>query len=201
MYPMKVLGIIGSPRKKESVSTRLLGAMLEVFGEAGWTPEVRDVTTAGLRDCNGCNACAATGRCVVEDGLQEIYDRVLECRVLIVASPVYFRAPGAAVKRFVDRCQGFWFRRFRLLDPAFLARPAIPCAVIAVAGGPSVPRLFGATEIVLRSFCMTMGFAYVPGLFLSDTETLTEERSVKLLAEARERALALMAAAERVVPL
>ncbi|MFH0909913.1 MAG: flavodoxin family protein [Planctomycetota bacterium] len=187
MIPKKALGIIGSPRKEKSVSTRLLSAMLAVFAEAGWETQTFDATQPGLLDCNGCNACEATGRCVLKDALQEAYDSALAAGAILVASPVYFRAPGAAVKRFVDRCQGFWLRRFRLKDPEFLARPTRPCMLIATAGGPPVPRLFDAGEIVLRSFCTTLGLDFWPGLYVTDTETLSPQRLRNLEGEAGER--------------
>ena len=37
-----------------------------------------------------CNVCQKTKECIQKDDMQEIYSKMLEAKIIVVASPVYF---------------------------------------------------------------------------------------------------------------
>jgi len=90
---MKVLGIYGSPRAGGN-SDLLLDRALEGAAEAGAVRDrvyVRDVSISG---CLECGACEETGACVIPDQMEEIYPRLQEARVIVMAAPCFLRGPG-----------------------------------------------------------------------------------------------------------
>jgi multimeric flavodoxin WrbA len=53
--------------------------------------------------CNGCYACAKTGKCVQKDDMADILDRMLASDVIVLATPVYFYSMCAQMKTVIDR--------------------------------------------------------------------------------------------------
>ncbi len=63
---------------------------------------------AGCVECGGCNE---TGECVVDDDMQLVYPRLLESKIIFLASPMFFYGITAQAKALIDRCQAMWCRR------------------------------------------------------------------------------------------
>ena len=108
---MKVLGILGSPRRGGN-SEILLKAFLE--GAAGAGAEVEEIN---LRDfkispCLEIYHCFKDGTCPIKDDMREIYDKLLEADVVALASPVFFYGVTAQAKAMIDRTQALWARRY-----------------------------------------------------------------------------------------
>ncbi len=67
---------------------------------------VTKVYLGGMRieGCRGCGACQRSARrCVVRDGMQEIYPLFSECDTIVMASPLYFWTITARLKAFIER--------------------------------------------------------------------------------------------------
>jgi multimeric flavodoxin WrbA len=99
---MKILGILGSPRK-DGNSDILLEEALRGAREAGAETEkiiLDELQIHGCRDCKGCNE---TGRCIIEDDMQHVLDQVLEAQGIIHSGPVYFYSMTAQMKAYLDR--------------------------------------------------------------------------------------------------
>jgi multimeric flavodoxin WrbA len=111
-----VLAIAGSARRRGN-SDALLAAACDVFRERGAQVETIVPRRLQLTPCSSCGGCWETGRCVVQDDMQEIYPRLEGADHIVVASPVYFTALPGHLKLLVDRCQCYWVRTFRLKDP------------------------------------------------------------------------------------
>lgn len=110
---MKILGIKGSPRKRAN-STTLLEQLLS--GAQAKGAEVQVVTPWKLQiaPCTACDGCFESGHCIVKDDFQQVYDLILNCDALVLATPVYFGAVSAQVKPLIDRCECFWAMRYKL---------------------------------------------------------------------------------------
>jgi len=107
---MKVLALIGSPRKKANTET-LLSAVLHGVEAAGGEIELIRLYDLRIQPCIGCGGCDKTGECVLEDDMQELYPKILASPRVILASPIYFYGITAQAKAFVDRCQALWNRK------------------------------------------------------------------------------------------
>lgn len=111
---MDVLVFLGSPRKKGN-SEILANAVLEGVRESGGIPEIIRLCDLKISACISCGGCDKTGRCVVEDDMIPLYDKIIATDKIIVASPIFFYGVTAQTKAFIDRCQALWNRK-RLLQ-------------------------------------------------------------------------------------
>jgi multimeric flavodoxin WrbA len=80
----------------------------------GTTTEYVSLAGKSISPCDGCGACIDAGRCVIEDDMQPLYDVLLRADALIIGTPVYFGAPSALCKAFLERVEGFGVREKRL---------------------------------------------------------------------------------------
>jgi multimeric flavodoxin WrbA len=110
---MDVLAFLGSPRKKGN-SEILTQALLEGVRQAGGSPEIIRLCDLKISPCISCGGCDKTGKCVVEDEMTPLYDKIIAIDKIIVSSPIFFYGVTAQTKAFIDRTQALWNRK-RLL--------------------------------------------------------------------------------------
>ena len=110
---MKVLGLFGSPRRGGN-SDLLLEEMLKGAQSQGAEIERIFLSDWDISGCRECRSCEATGNCVVQDQMQEIYPKLMEADYIILASPIFFYGVTAQAKRMIDRCQALWARKYVL---------------------------------------------------------------------------------------
>ena len=99
---MKILGIIGSPRKGGNTDT-LVDEILR--GARSKKAEIEKIYLDDLkiRPCNACGLCLANGKCVVEDDFQLIFQKIKEANGIILGSPIYCSTVTAQTKALIDR--------------------------------------------------------------------------------------------------
>lgn len=85
----KVILLNGSPRK-ESNTRDVLDICAAEISENGVEAEVIDLRGKKIQSCIACNKCVGVGKCVLNDGLNEIIDKIREADGFIPAAPVYF---------------------------------------------------------------------------------------------------------------
>ena len=109
----RVLGISGSPR--EAATSVMVQAALSGASDVEHTT-VEYISLSGKRiePCNGCAPCIAAGRCLIEDDMQPMYERLLAADAIILGSPVYYGSPAALCKAFMERVQGLGIREKKL---------------------------------------------------------------------------------------
>lgn len=100
---MKVLGIVGSRRKKGNTSI-LVQEALKPFREKGIETELLYLGDYNIKSCTGCEGCKDTYKCVIKDDMEKIYQLILESDALILGSPTYFYSVTGDMKTFLDRC-------------------------------------------------------------------------------------------------
>ena len=97
---MKVLGICGSLRE-ESNTNKIVKKVAEFSGCAF---ELIYLTKTNVKPCTGCLHCEKNnGTCIVQDGMQAVYDKLLYADGIILGSPTYRWDISGAVKCFMDR--------------------------------------------------------------------------------------------------
>lgn len=99
---MKVLLINGSPHKSGAVYTAL-HEMEEVFAKEGIETELIQVGHLPVRSCVACKSCYATGKCAIDDIVNEVAKKLEEADGMVVGSPVYFAAANPALTAFLTR--------------------------------------------------------------------------------------------------
>lgn len=99
---MKVVGIVGSPRKNGN--TEMLTAhTLKAIAEEGLDTELIPLAGLDIGPCDACDVCRKEERCPIEDDLFPIYLKMKAADGIILASPVYFGSATAQIKGLMDR--------------------------------------------------------------------------------------------------
>lgn len=101
MKKIRVMGIVGSPRKGNTEI--LVRAALEAASEAGAETEIILLRDLELEMCDGCLECDETGRCHFEDGMNEINGKLAEASGLIIGTPARWSLLSGPLKVFMDR--------------------------------------------------------------------------------------------------
>lgn len=183
---MKITGICGSPRKKGNTSL-LLKKALKGAAENGAETEIVYLADYEFRGCIGCEGCRDSFKCIIDDGMQDLYEKVLDSDGLILASPTYFYNVSSLMKAFIDRlyCLYTFDREDRSCwTTAIASKPGIRAgAVLAVCEQESL-EMMGCTAEAMGRPLNDLGFrvvgtvrafhAFNPGE-ISGTEEILEE--------------------------
>ena len=146
-----ILAIYGSPRRKGNTSLLLRKA---VEGARGQGADVREVILRDLKmsPCLEIYGCKKTGRCVINDDFQELYDQILACQGLMLASPIFFYTVSAYTKILMDRCQSFWVKRYWIEKRPFGGTDFARKGLFISVGATKGKRLFEGTLLTVRYF-------------------------------------------------
>ena len=101
----KVLVLLGSPRRKGN--SAILAEQIAKGAKSG-KAKVETIYLQGknIAPCKACMSCRKKGSkgCSIQDGMQEIYLKLIESDAWVIASPVYCFTMSAQTKIFMDRC-------------------------------------------------------------------------------------------------
>lgn len=103
----KVLILSGSPRKNGN-SDLLCDEFMKGASEAGHEVEKIRVQEKNIGYCMACYACRGTGNCAIKDDMADILQKMIDCDVMVLASPVYFYSIDAQLKTVIDRSVARW---------------------------------------------------------------------------------------------
>lgn len=91
---MKVIILNGSPRVGGNTEIAI-AELVKTFAAEGVETEVVSVGNKEIRNCIACGSCHTTGKCVFNDIVNEVADKLKEADGLIAATPVYFASANA----------------------------------------------------------------------------------------------------------
>ena len=104
----KVLILSGSPRKRGN-SDNLCDEFAKGAMKNGHEVEKIRVAEKKISPCIGCYYCAKHGgRCAFNDDMADILQKIIDCDVLVLSSPVYFYSICAQLKTVIDRTVARW---------------------------------------------------------------------------------------------
>jgi len=104
---MKVIAINGSPRKNWNTAT-LLQKALEGVKCKGADTEIINLYDLNYKGCTSCFACKRKGskfigHCAMKDDLTEVLEKILECDILLLGTPIYFGNITGEMQCFLER--------------------------------------------------------------------------------------------------
>jgi multimeric flavodoxin WrbA len=99
---VKVLGIVGSPRKGGNTEF-LVKTALKSAEDVGADTEIINLGSMDIEPCIACDICKEVGECAIYDDMQLIVEKLKESQGLIIGSPVYFGNVTSQTKIFMDR--------------------------------------------------------------------------------------------------
>ena len=104
---MKVLGLIGSPRRHSNTDL-LVSAILDGASQNNQATEkiyLYDIEIAPCLDCRSCKQ--GNFKCAIRDGFQMLYPKLMEANVIVFGTPLYWYGPSAKMKLLLDRLRPF----------------------------------------------------------------------------------------------
>lgn len=123
---MKVVGVVGSPRKGGN-SEALTRIALKEIRKAGLRTELISLAGKKIAPCDGCRGCVKTGKCHIKDDFDPILTKMLKAEGIILATPVYYGAATPQIVSLISRC-------YRLREKAFKNKVGGPIVVARRAG-------------------------------------------------------------------
>ena len=99
---MKILMINGSPRANGNTAVAL-AEMEKIFAEEGIETETVQVGQLDIRGCRACFACYKSGKCSIDDIVNEIAVKFEKCDGLVLGSPVFYASANSTLTALLDR--------------------------------------------------------------------------------------------------
>jgi len=162
---IRVLGIGASPRAGGN-TIHLLDEALRGASGAGASTSKVILNDLSFKPCQACGGCDATGRCVIHDDMDRVYEAFAEADGIAIASPLYFGNVSAQLKAMIDRFQCEWVRLQSLKGKPSRPRQGI----FLCAGGSGDHSLFEHAQRTVRIFYNATGTSYVGGVFCGGVE-------------------------------
>ena len=146
-----IIAIYGSPRRKGNTAT-LLKKAVEGAQDAGAQVDeivLRDFKVSACMEIYGCKK---EGECAIKDDFQNIRDRILSSRGLMIASPVFFYTVSSHVKMFMDRCQSLWVKKYWIEGVSPGQRPPTRKGLVIAVGATQGKKLFDGMLLSMKYF-------------------------------------------------
>ncbi len=99
---MKVLLLNGSPKANGNTAIALK-EMEAIFNAEGIETELIHVGNKNIRGCVACVKCYETGKCAIDDIVNDIALKLEESDGLVVGSPVYYASANATLVAALQR--------------------------------------------------------------------------------------------------
>jgi multimeric flavodoxin WrbA len=170
---MKVIGIVGSPRKNGNPET-LVRAVLEGAKEKGHETEIFLLGEMSYQGCQACMYCKTHVRCKLEDDLTPVMDALEKADAVILGAPIYMMQYSGQFKLFEDRLYQFLGTASRRTSEGYdfkvSLKPGKKAIVITTQGNPD-PKMFESVTNELTQVLKLFG------LHLNDSILLTAGNS------------------------
>ena len=108
--PLRMLGIVGSPRRGGNTDI-LVEETLRGAREAGAVTEKVFLPELRIGACRACQSCLSAGKCVQQDDMPALLEKMERSDVWVLGSPVYWSSVSAQFKLFLDR----WFGQSKIV--------------------------------------------------------------------------------------
>jgi multimeric flavodoxin WrbA len=164
---MDILAICGSPRKNKTTHN-MLKAVLE---GAGRSHEIVWPAYLKIGHCLGCLNCkkVTPGKCVQDDDMTGVIEKMFSAKALIVVSPTYFGNVPGPLKNLIDRSiptcytgEGeAWQEVKNHGTRPFKGRPAI---IVTASGGGDHEKTAANLRLVLEYYEYNIIGEYVEGM-------------------------------------
>lgn len=104
----KILLINGSFRK---VNCNFILEEIKKGINESFETEILHIKDYNLKFCTGCFNCYNSGKCIFQDGMESILEKIKNCDLMVIATPNYFGNVNALTKNFIDRTSPFYINK------------------------------------------------------------------------------------------
>ncbi len=145
---MKVLGIVGSPRRERGLTDALVQSALQGAKSAGAETETMYLADRDPQPCVHCGGgCFGSAVCSMEEDATARSQEVYESDALILGAPVYIWQINGITVAFIDKL------RLKDCRPPSRTTNARPALGISVAGGTGT-GLISAAQSIYKFLCL-----------------------------------------------
>ena len=141
---MKTLILNGSPRRNGDTVSLINKLTKHLNGEY----KIVDAYYSDISACIDCRYCWNNDGCSINDEMTEVYDYIIDCDNVVIASPIYFSQPTGKLLDVCSRFQTYFAARyFRNKVPSIKPKKG---AIILAGGGDGNP------EDAYKTACTTL---------------------------------------------
>lgn len=173
---MKAIILSGCTRKNGK-TVSLVNKFIDGLKESGYTVDLVDSTKVKVHPCIGCLNCEKTGKCIIRDDMDKIYQSIIDADLIVLASPVYFASVTAQLKAIIDRCQTLYSKRFILKESDFKPKKGY---LIFTAGLKNTKQI-DALELLTNFFMLSCNGKLEKSIYAMNTDS--EDISLSILEE------------------
>ena len=136
--------LVGSMRKNGNTAC-LAQSFAEGAAENN-NVEIVSVADYNVNPCTGCNSCFTReeNRCFQDDDMVQIYEKLRNADIVVIASPVYFYGISAQLKAVIDRLHTPMRNKFRIKELGLF-----------LVGAAELPNLF---DPIIKQYQMVLDF-------------------------------------------
>ena len=111
----------GNPSENNRVFQDYINGLSDTLFMVGHFVEQIDLAKKEIKQCRGCWNCwvKTPGNCSLKDDMDIIYPKLLNCDLLIFASPIRMGFVSALLKRSMDRMIPLMMPYFRIINNEF----------------------------------------------------------------------------------
>lgn len=140
----RLLVLLGSPRSKGNTAALLSCFLSSYPGEY----RIVDAYSSQIKACIDCRYCWKNSGCSLRDDMDLVYEELLRCNQLLIATPIYFAQPTAPLMTVFSRLQTYFAsNRFRQEESQL---PYKKAGVLLTGGGS------GGKRATLRTIDMVL---------------------------------------------
>ena len=169
---MKTLILNGSPRRNGDTVNLINKLIEQLNGEY----KIVDAYYSDISACVDCRYCWNNDGCSINDEMTEIYDYIVDCDNVVIASPIYFSQPTGKLLDVCSRFQTYFAaKHFRNQTPIIKPKKG---AVVLVGGGDGNPEdAYKTAYTLLRHINISEVYPLV-GSFNTNDLPATEDETV-----------------------
>lgn len=121
---MKRVVVISTSLRVRSNSDLLAEQFMKGAESAGHQVEKVELLGKQIEFCRGCFACAKLGRCIIDDDVNGIMEKVMKADVIVWATPIYYYEMSGQMKTLIDRMNAMYDRDYRFREVYLLTTAA-----------------------------------------------------------------------------
>ena len=99
---MKVVLVNGGPHK-DGCTNRALEEVSRILEKNGIETEIFWIGNKAISGCLACGGCSKTGKCVIDDKVNEFIEKASKADGFVFGCPVHFASMTGALSSFMDR--------------------------------------------------------------------------------------------------
>jgi multimeric flavodoxin WrbA len=155
MTTLKILGIVGSPRKNSNTEVMVREALAGAQEVGHVETDILLLAGKKINPCNSCFACKKVyDYCVhrFKDDMQEYYEKYLSADGVIIGAPVYHLSVPGVLKNAIDRLgQGILSRYRKTGLPWFCKAAGVLTQGVSKFGGQEYTLQFLVSHLIIMN--------------------------------------------------